>query len=103
MSGWISEWLGGLPSEWLGGLPCGLLGGWKALSVTVVMDVLYLQTRCRVHLVVCFLPLEPAAHSLLFVASVYCLWLNVVGEIVKTEREGAFQIDVLAVIPRRCS
>ena len=95
VSGWISEWLGGLPSEWL--------GGWKALSVTVVMDVLYLQTRCRVHLVVCFLPLEPAAHSLLFVASVYCLWLNVVGEIVKTEREGAFQIDVLAVIPRRCS
>ena len=87
----------------MAGLVSGWVGGWKALSVTVVMDVLILQTCCRVHLVVCLLPLEPAIHSLLFVASVHCFWLDVVGEIVKMEREGAFQIDLLAVIPSGCS
>ena len=47
------------------------VGGWKALSVIVVMDTtLFLQTFCVLHLVVCYLPPEPA-RQFLFVSYDY--------------------------------
>ena len=99
VSGWLGYLVSGWISEWLGGLPCGLLGGWKALSVTVVKDVLILQTCCCVHRVVCLLPLEPAIHSLLFVALFTVsgwMWLE---KLRKWKERGLFRLIYLLSFP----
>ena len=88
MAGWVALWLAG----WMEGTVSDCYHGCSHLA-----DLLLCSPSC--------LPSTTGTcHSFIPVCrSVHCFWLDVVGEIAKMEREGAFQIDLLAVIPSRCS